>query len=408
MPIFLKKFFACIIISCILFGITQPLTVAQAQEQSLTDYTAYFYNRYSTHFDTIGLKYKSPTYGLNYFKTAETPREIMSLVSYYKYRVLNGEKNAIEILKKQINIVYQKLLSQKNTSQSFEDAEALFLLVQMNNLAIKDFPIITPEQINQLIKEKIRPGILAKDTENRAVVAGAHWQYLANYIFERGVINELEKNELDKLIKNKIDLAIKNSINSTGWYKENNGQSFSVHYHTVSAFMLMFYGSLTNQENYLEIAKKMYYNVKKISFRNGMVEARLGIRPMGLGAQFYLMQGLLGNFFQDNDYQVYLFYGSGNRFFSDPKYPNRLEFHSTLEKTAPNFHDDYAFVDASELALTLPYFIFNQLDNQQTYFKNPLAKSIDKYFKIYNNGRQIIINNKKNVLGSYGNWSHIY
>ena len=162
-----------------------------------------------------------------------------------------------------------------------------------------------------------------------------------------------------------------------------------------------------NKVNVDKIKKTVFKNLKKISFKNGMVEARLGHRPLGLGAQFYLMQGLLGKYFDDPDYSVYLNYAKGHRFFSDKQHPNRLEFHSTIENSTPQFHDDYAFSDKAELALTIPK-LHNINANSKHYFDNSIQEYKDNKFDISNTGNRIIFNKIKNVLGSYGNWSHIY
>lgn len=383
------------------------LAIENSVPTKLDLYLEYFYNRYSQHFDLIGgLKYQSPSYGIVEFKLAETAREIMSLAGYYKYRSLAGDAMATRILKEAITESYANLLDKPASRYSFEDAEAMFLLVQLIESSPHKDIKSEAEKIKSLIALKIETAILANDTENRALVAGAHWQYLADYITRHGWFDKTTKEKIDKLIKDKIDLATRDCIDKDFWYRENKWRSFSPHYQAVSAFMLMNYGHITGQEKYLEIAKKMYYNLKKISFHNGMVEAKLGNRPLGLGEQFYLMQGLLGKYFQDTDYQVYLFYGNGNRFFSDQSYPNRLEFHSTIEDSKSTFHDDYAFIDAAEMALTNER--LSSIENQTTYFKNPIKKSTDKFFRIINNGRSIIINGRRNVLGSYGNWSHLY
>jgi len=264
------------------------LALENSASTNLDQYLEYFYNRYSQHFDLIGLKYQSPSYGVVGFKAAETAREIMSLAGYYKYRALGGDVVASRILKEAVVESYTKLLYKPASNYSFEDAEAMFLMVQLIEGNFDDIKI-EEEKVKNLIALKIETGIQANDTENRALVAGVHWQYLADYITSQDQISKVTKEKLDKLIKNKIDFAIKGCIDKDFWYRENKWRSFSPHYQAVSAFMLMNYGHITGQEKYLEIAKKMYYNLKKISFDNGMVEAKLGNRPLGLGAQFYLM-----------------------------------------------------------------------------------------------------------------------
>ncbi len=196
-----------------------------------------------------------------------------------------------------------------------------------------------------------------------------------------------------ELIKVKVDQAIEQSIVEEGWYFENQKRDFSVHYQVISAFMLLVYGDLTQQNNYVELAEKMYYNIKKMSFTNGMVEARIGSRPIGLGTQFYLTMASLGKYFNDDDYRVYLSYASGNRFFSDQQHPDRLEYHSTMKGEIPNYHDDYAFSDIAELGLLFENIKDLNL-NQKKYFNKPINKSRDEHFRIINKDNKISINNK--------------
>ena len=336
------------------------------------------------------------------FKNPVTAREWISLASYYKYR---DDEKSKDIIHDAIIEAYREISSRPAYTQSFNDAEALFLIIRLIEKDQNILSYIEKERIFDLMTYYLEQGINAKDTENRAIIAGTHWQYITDYLYSKKRI--INKEHFDKLIKEKINKAIQNSINIDGWYFEEEMKSFTPHYHVVTAFMLMVYGDITNQKDYINLAEKMYFNIKKISFINGMVEAKLGHRPVGLGAQFYLMQGLLGKYFNDDDYKVYLFYASGNRFFSDKQHPNRLEFHSTLEFTKPNYHDDYAFSDAAELSL-----IIDRLKNINLYYKHyfdePIQSSNDKYFKIKNFNNKIFINNKINLLGSYGNWSQLF
>lgn len=391
-----------------LFYLFSPTINAAARENNLDKYSQSFYDRYSSHFDVNGLSYSIPSYGIKNFQTPITAREWISLASYYKYRAQNGEDNARQILNQAIIKAVAAIKNKPAEAQSFNDAEAFFLIIRMIESVPELLTSTEKTSIIDLIAANIESGISAKDTENRAIVAGAHWQYLNNYLHQQTKINNAQKKYFDKLIKNKIDQAIKQSIYAPeGWYFENNKKTFSAHYHAVSAFMLLMYGDLTQQNRYLELAQKMYFNGKKLAFINGMTEAKIGNRPIGLGAQFYLMMALLGEYFNDDDYRVYLFYGSGDRFFSDKKYPDRLEYHSTIEFSPPNYHDDYAFSDVVELGLTVEKLRTLPIDYQY-FFRQPIAKSQDKYFTITNLGKVIVINNQKNLLGSWGNWSHLY
>jgi hypothetical protein len=380
---FTKTILLILIILIPNFCLVSPVT-AQINNSHLNNYVEYFYTRYSQHFDQVGLIYSSPEYGVSEFTEPEKIREWISLVSYYKYRALDGDLSAKNIVRFGILKGYNELLERGSKSQSFQEAEAHFLTIQILEKLPKLLNNKTKQAIYNVINEYLENGIKALDTENRAIIAGAHWQYINNHLFEKGIINSLKKEYFDNLIKNKIDSAIQESINSDYWYLENNLNDFSVHYHAVSAFMLMMYGELTNQIEYLNIAQQMYNNLQKITLTNGKISAEIGHRPSALGAQFYLMTGLLGYYFNNQNYMNYLSFANGNKFFQDPDHPNRLEFHSNNI-----FNDDYAFSDIAELGLMIP-----KLHNIPLYYKInlPLMEQeyLDHTFYIKNTGEEII------------------
>ena len=376
--------FILVLISPELFLI--PIVKAENNPSNLDNYVEYFYNRYSKHFDQNGLIYSQPEYGILEPALPQKIREWISLISYYKYRAMAGDQNAKNIIRFGILNGYNELLNRGSKSQSFQEAEAHFLTIQI----LKKIPELlkskTREAIDNIIELYLEDGIKAPDTENRALVSGAHWQYINNYLFEKEIINSEKKKYFDDLIQNKIDMAIAESINSDYWYLENSLQDFSVHYHAVSAFMLMAYGELTEQTKYLDIAQQMYNNLKKITLADGTIPAQIGHRPSALGAQFYLMTGLSAYYFNDNDYMNYLNLTGGNNFFQDPQYPHRLEYHSQNK-----FNDDYAFSDIAELGLIIP-----KLKNLELYYKINLPQSeqdfIDNTFYIKNTGKEIFLN----------------
>lgn len=368
----MKKWVVIFLISLIvqIFGV--GLASAENGDEA---YLKYFYNRYSQQFDKIGLKYAVPDYGVKNFSAPKSGREIISLAGYYKYRAIAGEKKPKAVLRDGVLKSIKEISSRPAKTLSFNDAEALFLAVR---LAEEVPDLLNQKETTDLfktVKDSLRPGIAAADTENRALIAGAHWQYLNNYLLEKSLITTEEKSANDVTIKNKIMAAVKDSISPAGWYRE--GGEVVPHYQAVSAFMLLAYGRLTNQKEYLDLAERLYQNLKKITFSSGLVEAQVGPRPVGLGAQFYLMMGSLGEAAGDTDAAVYFNYAVGNRFFSDARYPNRLEYHRTsveykrqtykvrvrkklvtrVKWTAiaarANYHDDYAFVDAAELGLAV-------------------------------------------------------
>ncbi|MFH1030572.1 MAG: hypothetical protein V1770_04920 [bacterium] len=431
------------------------------QEWTLERYTKYFYNRYSTHLDEHGFFYRVPDYGINDWKAPSAAREYMAFSMYYKYRAIDGDREAKEILEDAIYNAYKDISTRPKNTQSFEDAEALFLMIRALDEAgasLKVQGMALGQQTEELeislppacagraqagnwkleidnflawIASYAEAGIKVPDTENRAIISAVHWQYIIDYLGAKGYISLVDRKRYEEMLRDKIDFAIKTNIKDY-WYIEGRFDDFTPHYHAVAAYMLMIYSKLTADNRYSHIAEKMYKNLKASSFDNGMIEARLGHRPRGLGAQFYLMAGMLGKVFGDSDYTTYLFYGFGDRFFSDPTYPNRLEYHSTIEGESPCFHDDYSFVDAAELALAVPslagfssHFNMDESnkigasdqnlpaaskgDNRNTFHFTcqltipeiiPHAKFIKK-----NTGREIIFGEKKFIMGSYGNYS---
>lgn len=362
-----------------------PLAKAEDNLSNLDNYVKYFYNRYNNHFDQNGLIYATPEYGVQEFTPAQKIREWISLISYYKYKAISGDKKAQNIIRFGILNGYDELLKRGSKSQSFQEAEAHFLTIQILEKIPNLLKSKTKEAIYNIINLYLEDGIKAPDTENRALIAGTYWQYINNYLFEKNIINSEKKEYLNQLIKTKINSAIKKSINPDYWYLENNFQNFSVHYHAISAFMLMNYGELTGQTEYLNIAHQMYNNLQKITMSNGKIPAKFGIRPSSLGAQFYLMTGLLSYYFNDLNYMNYFSVIEGDNFFQDPNYPNRLEYHNNNI-----FNDDYAFSDIAELGLTMP-----KLNNISFYYKitlpRPGQEFRDNTFYIQNTGEEIII-----------------
>ncbi len=387
----MKKLISIFLIIVILF--TPYLISAENKKSTLDNYIQYFYNRYAQHFTKYSLQYAIPDYGIKKFTKPLQARELISLPFYYKYQALKNNPQALQSIKLGLFDAYQELISRTPESQSFADAETHFLTIRI----LDEFPDLISSQsksaILDIIKYYAEDGIKAEDTENRAMVSGTHWQYIVNYLSDNQIISLDKKLNFEELIRTKIDKAIQKSINPNYWYLENNLQDFSVHYHALSAFMLMIYGNLSQQNKYLYLAQKMYQNIKKISFTSGKVPAQLGCRPSGLGAQFYLMTGLLGYYFDDNDYMSYLSFASGNKFFSDPNYPQRLEFHSSIGNSEPNFNDDYAFCDIAELGLIIP-----KLKNIYLYYKinkiQPIQEFKDNTFYIKNTGQEIIFEKK--------------
>ena len=366
-----------------------PALALAAAPQTTEQYIADFYNRYSRHFDAAGLVYAVPDYGVEDFKQAETPRELMSLAAYYRFRAIAGEAKAQDIIARAVR-QSDDLLSRKSPgSYSFEDANAQFLMWRMINDVPLNMMLSERWGYRQRIMERAENCLAAPDTENRAVLSSAYWQYLADQAANAGLIDSATKDKLDSRIKAKIDTALADSVDADGWYAEGSPKTFNPHYHLITAFYTMAYGELSDQPGYQALAGRMAADLRQLSFANGMVEAGLGPRPVGLGAQFYLGAGLLNWRSGMADYGTYLNYAAGGRFFSDPAWPDRLEYHATLAGKDPSYHDDYAFSNLAELAMSLYYFNHKTIVFSDSLKIPPTAKGIS------NDGSNIVYKDQR-------------
>ncbi len=392
--IFKKLFILFIIITTTFFSSSFFVISVQAQTQEkidLKNYLTYFYNRYSQHFDEHGMFFKTPGYGITEFKSPQTAREILSLATYYKYRALQGETKARDIIRQAILNAQQEINSRNYNTQSFSDAWA-----QMDMISLLDqIPfLLTPiqqDKIYQDIINRIESGIQAPDSSNRAALSAVYWQQIINNLYRKKLIDLSAKNKYDKLIYHKIKQVLINDIDKNYWYLEGSPMQFNPHYHLITAMAFTSYAEITGNIEFYIVAKKMVKNLRQLTFSNGMVEAQIGKRPVGLGAQFYLGLGLLNYKFGFKDYSVFLNYAYGDRFFSDTNYPNRLEYHATLKDSWPNYHDDISFDNLAELALLTPSFKNIIIDltvdkingaSNIVYYKNLEIKQIDADYSI--------------------------
>jgi hypothetical protein len=326
----------------------------QSGNVSLDSYLAYFYGRYSLNFDVHGLVFKTPGYGVTEFRGPQTAREMISLSAYYKYRALQSDASARFKIRQAVIDADSALLTRPGYSQSFEDAIAQLLMIDV----INNIPLLFNAEERNLIYQDIagraETGLLAGDTSNRAALSAAYWQEILNILLSKNIISQDRYDYLSGLAYQKIKQVMVTDVTPDGWYLEDTPQKFNPHYHVVTAFAMLAYGEFSGHQEFIDLSHKMTANIRSLSFSNGMVEAKIGNRPAGLGAQFYLMLGLLSYRFGYDDYNTYFSYAYGDRFFSDPQYPNRLEYHSTVTGTDANYHDDISFSNMGELALFIP------------------------------------------------------
>lgn len=396
--VFFKAIFYCVLGG----GFIGPLSANAAENKSLDQYVSYFYNREASHFQANGEYYQMPDYGIRDPRPADSPRKNMEFGAFYKYKALGGDDDALNEIRQRIKKVTLDRVGHANQNkQSFEGAIANFFVINYLNILPDLFSPSETKEIRQAIGRYVKSSLKTSDTENRAAIAAAGWQIVADDLYANGIYDSQEKKQLDILIKQKMERAIKQSVNKDFWYLESG--RFSPHYHLVAAFMLMVYGDTTKQKKYVVIAREMAENIRKITFQNGMIASSFEHRPAGNGAQTYLMAGILNKRFHFSDYGVYLAYADKHRFFSDKKHPNRLEFHSAVEGSDPVYHDDLGFALIAEMALSLKSlqpFIYKPAKRSMR-FRN---RSSDNTFWIFNNGKYIAANNFRYNLGSHGNW----
>ncbi|HRY63033.1 MAG TPA: thrombospondin type 3 repeat-containing protein [Patescibacteria group bacterium] len=377
--------------------------------QQLADYLTYFYDRYSRHFDANGLIFQTPDYEVKEFSTPKSAREILSLALYYKYRALAGEVAAQDKIRAAILAAEEEISSRPFMTQSFSDAFAAMAEVQL----LDQFPTLLEPAVRDKILHNIlsraEQGIKAPDTSNRAALSAVYWQIVLNNFLTKQLITEPEYERLSALTLTKIKEFAEADITADGWYLEGTPKKFNPHYHLITAFSFLVYGELTDNLEFILLAEQLTANLRLISFKNGMVEARIGDRPVGLGAQFYLGAGLLNYYFHYPDWNVYLNYASGNRFFSDKAYPDRLEYHSTIAGSAPRYHDDISFSNLSELALAVPTFdnfILNNSVQSLSLINPPLSTT----YQVTNTGTTITFNNlllRQTKDGGYTTWQYL-
>ncbi len=359
--------------------------------QSLQDYLAYFYNRYSRHFDQNGFLFQTPDYDVAEFSPPQTAREILSLALYYKYRALSGEVIAIDKIRSAIISAEKELASRPFLTQSFSDAFVSMAEVQL----LDQFPeLLDPSQRDKIfnnILARAEEGIKAADTSNRAALSAVYWQIVLHNFLDKKLITTSEYERLSALILDKMRKFAEADITIDGWYLEGTPKKFNPHYHLISACAFLVYGELTDNLYFILLAEEMTGKLRLVSFKNGMIEAKIGDRPVGLGAQFYLGAGLLNYYFGFKDWSVYLNYASGNRFFSDRKYPDRLEYHSTILGSDPRYHDDISFSNLAELLTSMPTFN-NLIIDPNARILNLNNLPLSSAYRVVNQGTTIIFN----------------
>lgn len=358
------------------------------------------YNRYSYFLDKKYNKefqtwfFAAPSYEIPEWTLASEPRHLISLATFYKYRAQDGEPKALEKIRRAIRKSVYIQCSDPDKMNSFHSAITNFLIVRM----IEQIPEVLPkneiEKYENSLVFYLPFALEADDTENRAALAGVYWLYVKKYLTEKG----FEFNpKIDKKIKEKIDKSFNESLSPDFLYRENRKSDFSLHYHALEAFLLQIYGDCTKQVKYVIYAREMTENLYNLSFKNGLLETKFGARPSGANAQTYLMAALLAKRFKYADYQTYLHHLTTNRFFSDQRFKNRLEWHATFEGSQVVYHDDYSFANIAELTIIQKNWQDVQFPLEYAPLQNTNITNSETFF-IKNNGDKIIFIDKINKL----------
>ncbi len=323
------------------------------KSQALDNYYKYFYNRYSRHFDKFGWLYAAPSYGEKEWQKPKTNRMRMTIVSYYKYRA----KDMDIISRIKIRQTVLKVIHNREKYNSFNQGIAYFLVID----AFKNFPNLFTYQEKRkalaVIAENLNNASEVKESDNRAALSAVYWYWISRYLLKNNWLCPFDFQIIKKRLDKKINTSIKETISPDFYYYEN--KKFSLHYMAVEAYMLALYGDMTKQVKYVIYARELTKNLRKFCDKSGKADNSSSYRPVGLGAQFYLMMGLLSKRFDYSDANIFLTYAKNKHFFSDPRYPNRLVY---TDKNGKNFHDDYSFVNMAEISLNVKSFksLFNQ------------------------------------------------
>ena len=353
------------VLSAALFLIMAPDALSTTSTTiSLNDYIAYFYNKHSAFLDeTYQTTFRAWHFDIPYYepdkrwmKTNVSPRYQMSSAAFYAYQMQDSSRARVLVRDAILDttIRYEK----QGPSESFEGAIAAFLTVRLLERE-ETFPkhkrLFNAEEkrkILSILSKRLFLGLPTKDTENRAALAGVYWYYTGAYLQKHGILNDSEFQKVKERAKAKIDQSIKETLaRPDNRYREKG--LFSLHYHIVEAFMLLMYGHLANEPAYMEKARAMTDVINSLAQDDGFLDAHIGHRPSGIGAQGYLMAGVLNLSFKNKTRAEKFFnYSYGARFFKDLRHPNRLVWYDT-KSSSPIFNDDISFVNMAELALIL-------------------------------------------------------
>ena len=361
-----------LLIILLLTSLISPLrTIAQTDSpETLDNYLRYFYNRHSrfldqTYYPLLKTWHFDTPYYLPETRWPATiihPRYQASAAAFYRFRL--DDSPYLRMIVRQA--ILDSTVKNKKTvfDQSFNDAIADFLVIRLLEADEKrpsSQKIISVDETRSILawlKPRLWAGLDAPDSENRAAIAGVYWYYAGRYLYQQQMLTLGEWQEVQTATKNKIDLSIRQTL-TQGDFRYREDGLFSLHYHIVETYMLFSYGYLSGEKKYLDIALEMSKVINQSARTDGFLAASLGHRPSGIGAQGYLMTGIINWHFGDQKNADKFFkLAHGNRFFKDAENPDRLtwcadKYKNDLRPPSAELNDDISFVNMAELALAL-------------------------------------------------------
>lgn len=357
------RFIGSSIVSFIMF-LPLPVLSTSSTTISLNDYIAYFYNKHSKFLDeTYQAQLRTWHFDIPYYepkkrwmKTNIHPRYHMSAATFYTYRLSKSPYARFLVREAVLDATIRS--GKRPPFETFDGAIAAFLTVRLMEYEEtlggqkRLFSREEKQKILDTLSKRLFAGLPTNDTENRAALAGVYWYYTGKYLKTQGTLTPTEFKTVEIATKKKIDQSIKETL-TRGDNKYREKGLFSLHYHIVEAYMLLLYGHETGERAYIEKARAMT-NVMNASARSdGFLNAHIGHRPNGIGAQGYLMAGVLNLYFKNKTRaETFFNYAYGARFFKDPKHQNRLVWYDTKAQS-PIFNDDISYANMAELALVL-------------------------------------------------------
>ena len=342
--------------------------------------------RYSRNFDQHGLVMGAPSYGVSPGTALGYPREQLMAAWYYIPRAKAGD----QLARTKIHDIWLQTVQRFSTPHQsiFSYAQAAAMLVALPQQIPDLFTDSDLTTMRQVLKDELPAATASTETINRGVITAVDWTYVSSQLTAANVISEEQNVTYQKAFRTLLTKSLASCVDGDGWYRENG--KLSLHYQAVTAFHLMWYAALEQSPDDRALATKMFTNLRDLSFENGLIEMRFGVRPIGDSAQMSLMMGGMALALSDSSASAYFSLLHGDQFFQDPANPNRLEYHSTVAGAQPIYEDDIAASGVMMIFGAWPNIDLTQSMRLDRVIKQSVDQSIGTVH-IQNNGHEITV-----------------